>query len=438
MTISSTVGEAARGRAGSPWWAVAVFCFAAIVSYLDRQALNLVVDPLRASLQISDTDVSLLQGAAFAVIYATAGLPLGRLADRVRRRNLVIAGVVLWSVATIWCGLASSFTELFLARLLVGVGEAALAPCVTSMIADLFPPARRGTATSCFLMGMLIGSAASIAVSGAVLQWASTGELDGVPLLRGLEPWRASLVLMGLPGFVLVAALLTLREPPRAALRIDGATQRLRDVVRHFTGDRAVLLPLYLGLGLLSIGDFAMMSWAPSLLLRSFAYTPVEVGAALGAVGVATGIAGTMLGGLLSDLIYRRGHREARLRIAAIASLLCIPGAAVAAAPTGSLVVAVLAIWMLASAVAGSVGITAVQDVLPPSIIGTGSALIAFCNITLGLGVGPTLVALASDHLFDSSVGAGLSAVMVPAAIAASLLFAASTRSYLRTRANGA
>jgi MFS family permease len=438
MTVSATNETAAvQGRAGSPWWAVAVFCFAAIVSYLDRQALNLVVDPLRATLQISDTDVSLLQGAAFAVIYATAGLPLGRLADRVRRRNLVIAGVVLWSLATIWCGLAGSFAELFLARLLVGVGEAALAPCVTSMIADLFPPARRGTATSCFLMGMLIGSAASIAVSGAVLQWASAGELAGVPLLRGLEPWRASLVLMGLPGFVLVALLLTLREPPRATLRA-GATQRLRDVVRHFAGDRAVLLPLYLGLGLLSIGDFAMMSWAPSLLLRSFAYTPVEVGAALGAVGVATGIAGTMLGGLLSDLIYRRGYREARLRIAAIASLLCIPGAAVAAAPTGSAVIAVLAIWMLASAVGGSVGITAVQDVLPPSIIGTGSALIAFCNITLGLGVGPTLVALASDHLFGGSVGAGLSAVMVPAAAAASVLFAASTRAYLRTRANGA
>ena len=153
IAVSSVVQSWPSRRHG--WWMIAVFFATAILSYTDRFIFSLLVDPLRADLGISDTQVSLLQGLAFALVYAFAGLPLGRLADLVPRRNVIIAGVLLWSAATAACGFAATFGQLFAARIAVGIGEAALAPAAVSMIADYFPPARRGTALSVFIAGML-------------------------------------------------------------------------------------------------------------------------------------------------------------------------------------------------------------------------------------------------------------------------------------------
>jgi MFS family permease len=134
-------GSASRGVLS--WLALAVFFIAAMLSYTDRLILNVLVEPIRHDLGVSDVQVSFLQGAAFAVIYSLIGLPLGRFADRHNRRNLVVAGVFLWSVATAACGYAADVGQLFVARVFVGIGESALAPAVMSMIPDLFPPAKR-------------------------------------------------------------------------------------------------------------------------------------------------------------------------------------------------------------------------------------------------------------------------------------------------------
>src|ERR1700760_17219 len=126
------------------WWAVTVFAIAAVLSYTDRQILGLLVDPIRGDLHISDTEISILQGAAFAVLYSFIGLPLGRIADLVPRRALLVFAVAMWSLGTIVCGPSHSFAQLFGARLLVGIGEAALAPAAMSLIGDYFPPSVPG------------------------------------------------------------------------------------------------------------------------------------------------------------------------------------------------------------------------------------------------------------------------------------------------------
>jgi MFS family permease len=141
----------------SQWWMVGIFAFAGLMSYTDRVVLSVLVDPIRRDLAIGDSRVSLLQGAAFAIVYVLAGLPFGRLADRTIRIRLIIVGATVWSVGTILCGLAPSFWSLFAARILVGIGEAALAPAAVSMISDSFPPAQRGTAVGVFLTGMVAG-----------------------------------------------------------------------------------------------------------------------------------------------------------------------------------------------------------------------------------------------------------------------------------------
>ena len=183
--------------AASAWGAVALFCVAAVLSYTDRQILSLLVDPIRADLHISDTQVGVLQGVAFAVIYSFAGLPLGRLADLVERRYVIFAGIALWSVGTLICGYAGDFWSLFGGRVVVGVGEAALAPAAFSMISDMFPAERRGTALGVFIMGMAVGGGVAITIGGEVLGLAASGAFAGVPGLRDLVPWRAVLVLLG-------------------------------------------------------------------------------------------------------------------------------------------------------------------------------------------------------------------------------------------------
>ncbi len=162
------------------WGMVAVLSIAAVIAYIDRLILSVLFVPLSHDLALSDTQASLVQGASFAVIYAVAGVPLGLAADRWNRRLIVIAGVAIWSAATIACGLADTFAELAAARILVGVGEAALVPAATSMIGDGVRVERRGFALSIFVMGQMLGGALAVTAGGVLFDLAQGGSFDGV------------------------------------------------------------------------------------------------------------------------------------------------------------------------------------------------------------------------------------------------------------------
>src|SRR5277367_7076695 len=198
------------------WTVVAILIATAVLSYTDRQVLSLLVDPIRADLGISDTQISLLLGTAFAVIYGIAGIPLGFLADRISRRNLIFAGVSVWSLGTIACGFSHNFGEIFASRIIVGLGEAALSPAAISLISDYFPPSRRGTAVGFFLSGIAMGSGAAILIGGGVLHGIELGILNGTPL-AAFAPWRMVLLVIGGPGLLWALAILLIREPVRQA-----------------------------------------------------------------------------------------------------------------------------------------------------------------------------------------------------------------------------
>ena len=165
-------------RSSYAWYVVGVLVLTTVLSYTDRQILSLLVDPIRQDLAISDTQVGLLIGTAFAFVYGIAGLPLGWLADRLRRRDLIVAGISLWSLGTVCCGLSHNFAQFFAARLLVGIGEAVLTPASISMISDSFPSRSRGRATSVFLMGIAMGAGGAILFGGLILRLADSGVLD--------------------------------------------------------------------------------------------------------------------------------------------------------------------------------------------------------------------------------------------------------------------
>src|SRR3984893_2785457 len=196
------------------WTVVAILIATAVLSYTDRQVLSLLVDPIRGDLSISDTQISLLLGTAFAVIYGIAGIPLGYLADRTSRRNLIFAGVSVWSLGTIACGFSHNFAELFASRIVVGLGEAALSPAGISLISDYFPPSRRGTAVGFFLSGIAMGSGAAILIGGGVLHAIEMGALAATPLAT-YAPWRMVLLVIWGPGLLWALVILFIREPRR-------------------------------------------------------------------------------------------------------------------------------------------------------------------------------------------------------------------------------
>src|SRR5258708_1250923 len=196
------------------WTVVAILIATAVLSYTDRQVLSLLVDPIRSDMGISDTQISLLLGTAFAVIYGIAGIPLGFLADRISRRNLIFTGVSVWSLGTIACGFSHNFGEIFASRIVVGLGEAPLSPAAISLISDYFPPSRRGTAVGFFLSGIAMGSGAAILIGGGVLHANENGVLAGTPL-AGQPAWRLVLLLIGAPGLLWSLAILLIKEPAR-------------------------------------------------------------------------------------------------------------------------------------------------------------------------------------------------------------------------------
>src|SRR3984893_19486622 len=196
------------------WTVVAILIATAVLSYTDLQVLSLLVDPIRGDMGISDTQISLLLGTAFAVIYGIAGIPLGYLADRISRRNLIFTGVSVWSLGTIACGFSHNFGEIFASRIVVGLGEEALSPAGISLISDYFPPSRRGTAVGFFLSGIAMGSGAAILIGGGVLHAVQSGALAGTPFATQ-APWRLVLLVIGAPGLIWALAILLIREPVR-------------------------------------------------------------------------------------------------------------------------------------------------------------------------------------------------------------------------------
>jgi predicted MFS family arabinose efflux permease len=398
------------------WWLVTVLFITACISYADRLVLSALVDPIRQSLGLTDSSVGVLQGPAFTLVYVFAALIFGRLADRKNRRTLIIAGSVGWCLSTAFCGMANGFWMFLVARMLVGVSEAALVPTAVSMIADGFEPKRRGTAVGFFAMGTAIGGPLGVTIGGLLLSSAQSGVFAQLPALSGLEPWRTVLLMMGLLGLASPALVATLREPRRQQT-VEGAT--LRVAVEHFKSDRVVLIPLYGAAAMLAIGDYGLVSWVPTTLSRSFGWASAQAGVAFGLVTGLTSVAGALCGGYLSDFGAARAGTGARLRVALSLAFLAAIGAAAVAAPTAILVLVGLGLWILASTAAGVGAIATLQELIPGQFRGTSVAILTFCNTLIGLGCGPTLVALVTDHVYarPEAVGIAISTVVVPAGI---------------------
>jgi len=409
------------------WYGVAVLTLAYTVSFIDRTILGLLIEPIKADLGLTDTQISLLHGLAFAVFYTVMGIPLSWIADHGSRRRLIAAGIAFWSVMTAACGLAQSYWQLFAARVGVGVGEAALTPAAYSLIADSVPPRHLGRALGVFSSGVYLGAGLAYLLGGAAVDW--LGRLPPVvlPGVGELEPWQATFVLVGLPPVVLAALAATMHEPARKLKARPASGGSRADFGAFWRSTRAPLLAHIGGFTCLVLVFNAMNGWAPTLLIRIHGLSAGEAGMGLGAIIVVCGGGGIVAGGALMDRWRARGLADAPMRVGILSALGVAPFAAAAPLmPRADLVLAALAPFMFFSSLAFGAAAAGLQMIAPNRVRGRVSAVYLFVNNLIGIGLGSVGIALLTDYVFEDEMALGSSMAIgtgLPALIGAALLF---------------
>lgn len=400
-----TVAEPPWPRASVAHAFVLVMLVAATFSFVHRYVPSVLVDPIRQEMGISDVQFSLLQGTAFAVLYGVASLTCGWLADRVHRRNLVVLGVVIWTLGTILFGLSTSFSGLLVSRAMVGLGEAALGPASVSMLCDYFRPERRGRAIAVSLFGATLGSALAFAAGGRMLEAAAAGQYAGLPWMSDLTPWRQVVTLMGVSGLLLVPAILALPEPPRRALAV---AQHLGNRAQELWAMRGRIALVMLAGATVALADFGFSIWATALLTRTHGFTVAEAGSVLGACMLLAGVVGGWIGGVLCDRAHRSSPLTGRIDTVIRAAVAMLLSATLLLIPDGWVAVAAFACWQVAANAAYVGCASALQDQVSGRTRGIAAALSLCMSIGFGMGFGPTSVAA-----LNQQIGKGADALSV-------------------------
>jgi predicted MFS family arabinose efflux permease len=389
-------------------------------NFIDRQIVGILAVPIKEELGLTDTQLGLMGGLAFALFYTGLGIPVAMLADRFSRTWIMTAALVIWSGMTAACGLAQNFTQLFLARLGVGVGEAGGVAPAYSLISDWFPPHQRARALSIYSFGIPIGSALGIIAGGVI---------------ASLVSWRVAFFAVGIAGIVLAPIFrMTVREPARGTFdppRQSAAAPGIREILNTLLSKPSFWL-ISVAASCSSMMGYGLFFWLPSFFVRSYGLTLLDASLFYGAILLVGGIAGIWVGGWLGDRFG--SHRRTRyLTIPALAFVCTVPFYLLGIlSPNLFLSFVVLLVpTALGLAWLGPV-ISAIQHIVPPDMRATASAVFLFVNNLIGIGVGTWAIGALSDALQgvygDDSLRYSILAGTGFYLLAATLFFLASRR----------
>jgi MFS family permease len=419
----------AAGGLGYAWWVVIALTAVYTLSFVDRTILSLLVPSIKRDLGVSDTQIGVLQGLAFSVFYTLMGLPIGRLADRWNRRNLIVGGILVWSLFTTLGSVAKSYLLLFSTRIGVGVGEASLSPAGYSMLSDYFPKQKLGAAISVFYMGVFIGTSLAQLVGGTTIDMLARTPTVTVPILGTMASWRLTFVIVGLPGALFALLAWTIREPVRRGLlaMADGRTSQL-----SFAEGMAQIRMRWQSVAGISLAmvcqgmvTYSLIAWIPTFFQRVHHWTPGQSGRTLAAILLTFGCGGMYLGGRLSDRWQKRGVPEGPLKVAvlsAIGTLLLMPLALLM--PTPQWTLALFAPALCFDALAMGTSAAALQHIFPNQVRGQVSALYLFVLNLGGGSLGPLLPGVLNDYWFHDPNKVGYSIAITTAVGALGMLIA--------------
>ncbi len=393
------------------WYVVALLTLVYVLSFLDRQILSLMVVDLKTGLDLDrDWQVGFLMGPAFAVFYTLFGFPFGRLADRANRTRVIAFGLGVWSLMTVGCGVARQFWQMAAMRVGVGIGEASLSPSAYSIISDVFAPGKLARAISVYASGIYLGSGLAFLIGGRAVASLRATEPWQLPLLGVVEGWQKVFFYVGLPGlFVVPLVLWSLAEPARRGL--VGAGQGARGVALPLSHALAfarrnwrALATHHLGFALLSFSSYGASAWLPAMFQRVHGWDVARFGFVYGIIVFVGSSAGAIAGGVLADALARRGHRDSKMRVGWLAAIVWLPfGIAFPLVEDGVVAMALVAPAAFLSAMPFGVAPAAIQEITPNHLRGQISSIYLFVINLIGLAIGPLVIALFTDYVFDEA-----------------------------------
>ena len=385
------------------WYVVLLLTLAATLSFIDRQILNVMIGPIKRDLGgLSDTEISLIIGLAFSVVYTLATVPLARMADRANRRNIIAAGIFAWSLATALAGKADSFRNLFLARMGVGIGEATLGPASTSMLADYFENARLPLAYGIVGAAPFIGTGLANIVGGPLIDWLEARPNFTLPVFGELYSWQMVLVCVGLPGILLAALMFSIAEPVRrGALKNEAAGFPLREVWRFVASRGKYLTYHFIAYLCLSIQGFAFLTWVVEFFVRKHQWSKTEIGLTYGIIALVVGVIGSVWAGFFAGRLIGRGGGDAPMRVTLWGTLVLGPVAVILPLLDSGIAAAVMLVPItFTMAMPPGLSNAALQAIAPNQMRGQLIALYLICVSFLSYLFAPFIIAVMNDYVF--------------------------------------
>ncbi len=423
---------------GLGWLAVLLLSLAAVASYLDRVIIGLLVEPIKADLDLTDTGFAVLQGVAFGLFYTLLAFPLGRLADSRNRRVIVMAGLAAFSIFSALSGVARNYWQLFLARTGVGVGEASLTPASYSILSDYFPPHALGRAMGAFTTSAFLGMGLAFMAGGAVIGWLSMPGSTDWWMFGDHKPWQIAFILVGMPGLLLLIPIaLFLKEPKRRDAGKATAVP-LIDVGRMLWSRRSTFIPMFGGFAMIVLPAYAGLTWMPAMFIRVYGWSAADFGLWFGGIYMIFGMGGVFVGGWLCDRMTMRGVLDAPLKVSAIGFIgFGVLGTLAPLMPTPYLSLGLFAPALFLSTIPYPLAGTAIQLVTPNRMRGQTTAVYLTVINLVGLGIGPLVIGLLTDHLFTrpEDVRYSLALLNLTAAPAAVILLLLAAKPYRLLRA---
>ncbi|HKE46048.1 MAG TPA: MFS transporter [Steroidobacteraceae bacterium] len=398
-------------RPAVAWYGVVFFGLTLLVLFMNASVSGLLIEPIKRDLGLSDVQASLAIGTAAAAFNALFMLPVSRLVDIISRRLIIGVGLILGGISAALAGLSSTFSQLFLVRMIGGIGGSGNAPATFSILADYFPAPKLPKALAVMGIGFYYGNALALLLGGTLLGFASTLHVVA-PMVGALRPWQIILLIMAIPDVLLgILALTTLHEPKRRGARSTtyaadaGGKVKvvpLREVFKFLYDNRAAFAPMFLGLCANSLAAGAFF-WNAPFFARTYGWSPAKYGVIQGSMLLVLAPIGALAGGYLAEWFARKGRDDANLRVVYLATLFHVPFAmAYALMPNPYLAIVIYAINYTIISMGSGPQNAALQVIVPNEMRGQITALFLFCFGMIGLALAPLVVASLTQYVFGA------------------------------------
>ncbi len=386
------------------WYCLGVICFAYLFGFMDRIIVGLLTPAIQADLGLTDSQMGIIQGLAFAVFYVLFGLPIGLMADRTNRKWLLTAGTAIWSLFTAAAGFARGFWGLFGARAGVGIGEATLNPCATSLIGDYFEPKTRPKAFGIYTMSTAFGTGLTYVLGGALIGFVGVGVANtyDMPILGTIPALQAVFIIIGIAGLApAVMMALTVKEPARQEVIAGGSQASWTEIRAFLKLNRTTLICHHFGVAFIIMAVYGWVNWLPSLFVRVHGWGVPEFSIYYGIFGGITGIISAISSGYVTNWFKKRGHTDGAMRTVLVGGIGLTVGTSIAPLmPTPELV---LAGYVLAGVFANyppAQALASIAEMTPNQLRGIVTAIYVLVIGIGGAGLGPFAMGWVTDNVF--------------------------------------